>query len=307
MPLPFRLDHINLYLLEDADGWTLVDCGLNRPEVLTLWHEAISNSLNGKPITRIIVTHLHPDHIGLAHALQRLTGAPVFMSRQEWRLAQDVFHLPLTNAAWIERHYRRLGLEGDPLKTVANQAFGYRRMVKELPVDVHYLHEHEVLDIGQRRWHILFGSGHSPANICLWDESEKLLIAGDHILPSITSNINLLSVGPTNPLDEYLSSLRTFQELPCALLLPAHGLPIRHYHERIDELIRHHEQRLELLRSACREPRTAADCVPILFGGNLPEHQYFFAIGESASHLVYLSEHGNLNMQGEFPWRFSCI
>jgi glyoxylase-like metal-dependent hydrolase (beta-lactamase superfamily II) len=305
MPLPFRLNHINLYLLEDSDGWTLVDCGLNRPEVLTLWQEVLAGGLGGKPITRIVVTHLHPDHIGLANALQRLTGAPVFMTRREWRLAQDVFNLPLTNAAWIERHYRRLGLEGESLQAVASQASGYRRLVKELPADIHYLHEHETLDIGGRHWRILFGSGHSPASACLWDESDRILIAGDHILPTITSNINLLSVGPTNPLDEYLTSLRTFRALPCALLLPAHGSPVARYHERIEELIRHHEQRLDLLRAACREPRTAADCVPILFSGNLPVHQYFFAIGESASHLVYLSEHGNLRIDGEFPWRFA--
>ena len=307
MPLPFRLNHINLYLLEDSDSWTLVDCGLNQSEGLSLWREVLAERLGGKPITRIVVTHLHPDHIGLARALQGLTGAPVCMTRREWRLAQDVFNLPLTNATWIEQHYRRLGLEGEPLQAVVRQASAYRRLVKELPTDVHYLHEHETLDIGGRRWRILFGSGHSPASACLWDESDRLLIAGDHILPSITSNINLLSVGPTNPLDEYLTSLRTFRALPCALLLPAHGSPVVSYNERIEELIRHHEERLNLLRAACQEPRTAADCVPILFNGNLPVHQYFFAIGESASHLVYLSEHGNLRMEGEFPWRFAMV
>jgi len=132
-----------------------------------------------------------------------------------------------------------------------------------------------------------------------------MLIAGDHVLPDITSNVNLLTVGPRNPLDDYLTSLHTFRELPCRQLLPAHGAPAGRYHERIDELIEHHELRLERLRQACREqPRTAADCVPLLFKQDLPDHQYFFAIGEAAAHLVYLQEHGQLRREGEATWRF---
>jgi glyoxylase-like metal-dependent hydrolase (beta-lactamase superfamily II) len=306
MPLPFRLDHINLYLLEDVDGWTVVDCGLNTPESAAVWQSVLDEFLRGKPVTRVIVTHLHPDHIGMAQWLHEHTGAPVFMTRNEWKLANDVFNLPVSNAAWIEAHYRRLGLEGESLRTTAKQASGYRRLVKVLPAQVRFLHEHETLDIGKRRWRILFGAGHSPACACLWDETDRLLIAGDHVLPTITSNINLLSVGPSNPLDDYLTSLTTFRELPCAVLLPAHGPPTAQYRERIDVLIRHHQQRLDILRSACNEPRTAADCVPMLFESQLPAHQYFFAIGESASHLVYLMEHGQLRCEGELPWRFAA-
>ena len=305
MPLPFRLDHINLYLLEDAAGWTVIDCGLNRPEVMSIWEGLLSSWFQRKPLQRIVVTHLHPDHIGLASWLQQKTGAPVFMTPREWRLARDVFNLPIANATWIENHYRRLGLEGDRLLAIAKQATSYRRLVKVLPEQVQLLHEHETLDIGSRRWRVLFGAGHSPASACLWDESERLLIAGDHVLPTITSNINLLSVGPSNPLDDYLTSLATFRQLPCALLLPAHGSPTARYRERIDELIDHHQQRLNVLRKACSEPRTAADCVTLLFATSLPDHQYFFAIGESASHLMYLREHGEVHMDGEFPWRFA--
>jgi glyoxylase-like metal-dependent hydrolase (beta-lactamase superfamily II) len=220
-------------------------------------------------------------------------------------MAQDVFNLPVANAAWIENHYRRLGLEGERLLAIAKQATGYRRLVKVLPERVRFLYEHETLDIGKRQWRILFGAGHSPASACLWDESERLLISGDHVLPTITSNINLLSVGPSNPLDDYLTSLITFRGLPCATLLPAHGTPTSRYRERIDELIGHHQHRLDVLRKACSEPRTAADCVGLLFASNLPDHQYFFAIGESASHLMYLRDHGEVQMDGEFPWKFA--
>jgi glyoxylase-like metal-dependent hydrolase (beta-lactamase superfamily II) len=304
MPLPFRLDHINLYLLEDTSGWTLVDCGLNKSEVMALWDRLLGGFFTKKPLERIVVTHLHPDHVGLAAWLQERTGAPIYMTRGEWQLAQGVFNLPAKDPPAIEAHYQRLGLADAALRTTAQQASAYRRLVKTLPVTVRHLHEHESLTLGTRRWRILFGAGHSPCCACLWDETSGMLIAGDHVLPDITSNVNLLTIGPRNPLDDYLTSLHTFRELPCQLLLPAHGAPTSRYHARIGELIQHHQVRLERLREACQQPRTAADCVPLLFNPNLPDHQYFFAIGEAAAHLVYLHEHGQLRKEGESTWRF---
>jgi glyoxylase-like metal-dependent hydrolase (beta-lactamase superfamily II) len=304
MPLPFRLNHINLYLLEDPDGWTLVDCGLNTPETMAAWQNVLDNFLGGKPMQRIVVTHLHPDHIGLAHWLSERTGAPVCMTPLEWQFAQDLFALPLVDPQRLESHYRHLGLVDPYLQNTIRQAGGYRRLVKELPRKVSFLYEHEILDIGGRHWRILLGRGHSPACACLWDESEQLLLVGDHVLPSITPNINLQSIGPGNPLDDFLTSLGTFRNLPCDLALPAHGLPLKGFRERIDELLRHHAVRLDRLQSACTSPLTAAECLPVLFGGEIPEQQYHFAIGEAGAHLVYLAERGSLRQQGELPWRF---
>lgn len=304
MPLPFRLDHINLYLLEDPAGWTIVDCGLNTPDVMGVWESVFATYLRDKPVIRILITHLHPDHIGLANWLQKKTGAPVYMTALEWQQAYRVFNLPVADPPRIEAHYRRLGLVDGPLATMIKQAGAYRRMVKVLPEGVRFLHEHETLDIGGRRWRILLGHGHSPGCACLWDEAEQLLITGDHVLPKISSNINLLAVGPRNPLDEYLTSLSTFRSLPCSLFLPAHGVPRAKLDERIDQLLAHHAEHLERLHAACEEPRTAADCVPLLFDSDLPDHQYFFAIGESAAHLVYLTEQGRLKREGEQSWRF---
>jgi glyoxylase-like metal-dependent hydrolase (beta-lactamase superfamily II) len=305
MPLPFRLNHINLYLLDDPAGWTIVDCGLNKPESMAVWESVFATLMRDKPVIRIIVTHLHPDHIGLAHWLHSKTRAPIFMTAPEWQQAQRVFHLPVLDPARIEAHYRRLGLTDEPLQTMIRQASSYRKLVKVLPEHVHYLHEHETLDIGGRRWRILLGHGHSPACACLWDETDQLLIVGDHVLPTISSNINLLAVGPHNPLDDYLTSLSTFRGLPCHLFLPAHGPRTSRLHARIDELIAHHSAHLERLYAACAEPRTAADCVPLLFGNDLPDHQFFFAIGESAAHLVYLTEQGRLKQDGDQSWQFA--
>jgi glyoxylase-like metal-dependent hydrolase (beta-lactamase superfamily II) len=304
MPLPFRLNHINLYLLDDPAGWTIVDCGLNTPESTAVWESVFAALMRDKPVIRIIVTHLHPDHIGLAHWLQAKTRAPIFMTSPEWQQAQRVFHLPVADPARLEAHYRRLGLRDAPLQTMIKQASAYRKLVKVLPEQVHYLHEHETLDIGGRRWRILLGHGHSPACACLWDEADQLLIVGDHVLPTISSNINLLAVGPRNPLDDYLTSLSTFRALPCHLFLPAHGPRTPRLHARIDELIAHHRTHLERLYAECTAPRSAADCVPLLFGPNLPDHQFFFAIGESAAHLVYLTEQGRLKREGDQSWRF---
>jgi glyoxylase-like metal-dependent hydrolase (beta-lactamase superfamily II) len=304
MPMPFRLDHINLYVLEDPEGWTLIDCGLNTPETMALWENALATHLSAKPVIRIVVTHLHPDHIGLANWLQQRTGAPVYMTKGEWQLAQDVFNLPLTDAPRLEKHYRSLGLQNDVLSSTVRQASAYRKLVKVLPERVMPLHEHETLEIGGRSWRILLGRGHSPACATLWDESEQLLIVGDHVLPSITPNINLLTVGPSNPLDDFLSSLGTFRSLPCTFVMPAHGAPISQFRERIDELIGHHSARLERLQHACATPLTAAECVPLLFKTDLPSHQYFFAVGESAAHLVYLTERGSLKREGDVTWKF---
>jgi len=306
MPMPFRLNHINLYLLEDAEGWTLVDCGLNTPESKAVWEHVLATFLSRRPLIRIVVTHLHPDHIGCAQWLHEKTGAQICMTPGEWRLAREVFHLPVANPRRIEDHYRLLGLEDVRLTEMIKLAAGYRKMVKVLPENVSYLHEHETLDIGGRHWRILFGHGHSPACACLWDEAEQLLIVGDHVLPTISPNVNLLSVGPSNPLDDYLTSLGTFRNLPCSLVMPAHGTPSSRFRERIDELIHHHTERLHLLESACsREARTAAECVPLLFAQELHKAQPFFALGESAAHLVYLAERGSLKKEGEHTWTFA--
>jgi len=252
------------------------------------------------------VTHLHPDHIGCAQWLHEKSGARIYMTREEWRLAQEVFHVPVDDPRRIEEHYRRLGLEGVDLTEMIRLAARYRKLVKALPERITHLHEHETLDIGGRKWRILLGHGHSPACACLWDEAEHLLIVGDHVLPSISPNVNLLSVGPSNPLDDYLTSLGTFRNLPCSLLMPAHGMPSTRFRERIDELIAHHTVRLELLQSACtREPRTAAECVPLLFSPQRHRAQPFFALGEAAAHLVYLAERGSLSKEGEPVWKFA--
>lgn len=306
MPMPFRLNHINLYLIEDAHGWTIIDCGLNNDETKAVWEEVFSGFLADKPVVRIIVTHLHPDHIGLAEWLRKKTGAPVYMSELEHELAELVFNLPIDDPAHIISFYKNLGVEGARLDSLLVQSSNYRELVKTLPQEVEYLEDGDVLTIAGREWDIRIGKGHSPACVCLWSSDLAAMIVGDHILPSISPNIGLLSVGPDDPLGDYLSSLREFRSIPCQTYLPSHGFPETSYGERIDDLLSHHSTHLLNLESLLAEPHRVIDCVPHMFRSDLPDHQFYFAVGETASHLIYLESQGRLTRSGnDDVWLFS--
>jgi glyoxylase-like metal-dependent hydrolase (beta-lactamase superfamily II) len=304
MPLPFRLNHINLYLLEDTQGWTLVDCGLNTPETIAIWENLFGTFFRYKPVTRIFVTHLHPDHIGLADWLHKKTGSPVLITGGEWGLANELFYLPETDPRVIKCHYMQLGFQGDVLEILVKQASGYKRMVKTLPQQVETVRGGQGLKIGSRCWEIRIGRGHSPECACLWNDQDKILIVGDHVLPKISPNINMLCVGPRNPLEEYLQSLDDFRDLSCKILLPAHGLPIRKFRERVVELQEHHHRQLNKLAISCVQPSTVADCMPYLFNAELPDHQLYFAAGETAAHLTYLAAKGRMKKEGDDLWKF---
>ena len=304
MPLPFRLDHINLYILDDPAGWTLVDSGLHTDDTMRLWEHLFATFLRDKPVLQIIVTHLHPDHIGLGEWLRVRTGAPLYMTAGEWHMARETFDLPVVDPERLWHHYEQLGVTANGLGAMVRQASSFRRLIQTLPTAVENLHDKDVLTLGGRRWQVRVGRGHSPECACLWDEVDGVLIAGDHVLPSISPNINLLASGPRDPLADYLASLRTFAELPCRLLLPAHGMPGVNYGVRIQELQTHHERHLDRLERFCEMPRSAMDCVPQLFSPGLPDHQMYFAIGESAAHLTYLAGQGRLCRKGDRPWTF---
>ena len=304
MPLPFRLDHINLYLIEDQYGWTIVDCGLNSDETVACWEGVLSGLLSTKPVQRIIVTHLHPDHIGLAAWLSSRCHAPVYMSSGEWGLARKVFDLPEKEPEKLLVHYRRMGLDGDILKSMVTQASTYRKLIKKLPDEVNLVSQGEAWTIGGRKWEVKIGRGHSPECICLWNQETKTLIAGDHVLPSISPNVSLLSVGPENPLHDYLASLNEFIALNCETYLPAHGLPCEEWGTRISDLVAHHGAQINLLGEFCQTPRSVHECAREMFGDELPPHQMYFALGEAAAHLVYMVSIGRMELQGDLPWKF---
>lgn len=307
LPLPFALDHINVWLLADGDGWTLVDTGIGYAKIQPIWQQLFDTALEGRPLRRIVVTHYHPDHVGQAAWLSRQFDAPVCMAEEEFALARR-----LLNAS-DEEHGARVaemmaanGLEGELLDGLRRRGNGYRRMVPTLPASVTVLGDGDVLEIGERRWRMIVGRGHSPEHLCLASESGDLLISGDQVLPRITSNISMHSGQEhLDPLGQYLDSLARLSALPESIrVLPSHGRVFEGLHQRLQVLMSHHQEHLEHLLEACASPQSAADVLPVLFRRELDGHSILFAMGESIAHLHHLHVQGKLRRLDGPPFRY---
>jgi glyoxylase-like metal-dependent hydrolase (beta-lactamase superfamily II) len=292
MPLPFALDHINLWLLEERDGWVIVDSGLNTEETKRLWDEILGQALGGKPVKRLIVTHFHPDHMGLAGWLSEKLKVPLWCTETEWLFARmlclDDTQEFVANAL---EFYRRTGADETTRAIFAGRGNPYRQRVSPVPNRFHRLSDGTTIGIGGHDWRVIVGRGHAPEHACLYSPDLDVMIAGDQVLPKISPNVSLWPQEPEgDPLALYLASLEKLKhEVPVsALVLPSHGLPFHGLHTRIDQLARHHDDRLAELEVACTEPRTCAEIVPVLFRRKLDAHQLGFAIGETLAHLHYL-------------------
>jgi glyoxylase-like metal-dependent hydrolase (beta-lactamase superfamily II) len=297
MPLPFRLNHINLYLLEDTDGWILIDTGLNSDKTRELWESFLSSGFFQKPIYRIILTHLHPDHIGMSGWLSERLDVPVFISRGDWNMAQFLWANDSEAAQILYSDYwRSFGVEMPLLGDLLETRLHYKKLVKRLPEDVHFLEPGSTLRINGQTWNLLAMPGHSPEHICLWNPAQKILISGDHVLPTITPNISLHPTGLTNPLEDYLLSLEKLLDLDCEYYLPAHGPISSNLHERVKEIIQHHQEKFVLIMNNTETPISVAEAVPILFSKELPAHQLMFAYAETAAHLICLANRNFLRL-----------
>ena len=289
-PLPFALDHINLWLLEDHQGWTVVDTGLGVRASQKIWKQILAEQLDGKSLTRVIVTHYHPDHLGLAGWLEKETGAQVWISRGEWALANVICDSAETDT--IQRIHTFLGshgLSGDDLEKVAGKGNGFRRVVQPLPAHPGFLSAGDSISINGERWVVHVGNGHSPEHVCLYREKDHVLISGDQVLPTISSNLNVRAAEPdADPVTDFIDSLTALRDnLPDdTLVLPAHGLPFQGLRVRINALIHHHDEQLERVEIACRAtPSSAYEMLPVLFNRSLDVQQLMFAMGESIAHL----------------------
>ena len=300
MPLPFELDHINLWLLADGDGWTIVDCGFGGDTTRGLWRRIFASHLHGKPVTRIIITHFHPDHFGLAAWLAQEWEAPVLMSEPEFASAQawDAARDPFTREGHItlyQQHGLRFGADAKPLPRETL----FRRGVPDIPAQIVPLTDGQVLQIDGRAWRVVFGYGHSPEHAALCCDGLGVLIAGDMVLPRISTNVSVQPHLPdADPLGLFLDSLTRYAECDAGtLVLPSHGLPFYGLRERVKLLYQHHAARLDDLQRACDEPRTAAEAMRVLFKRALDTHQTLFAMGETLSHLNYLRGRGQLKRE----------
>ncbi len=309
MGLPFALDHINLWLLRDVDedgrpGWAIVDCGITDDATRAAWERIFEHGLEGLPVLRVIVTHMHPDHIGLAHWLTERWSSPerdcrLWISATDWNAArmasQSTTGFGGDDAA---RFFARHGLtDPDSLARVRARGNYYASMVPRVPQRFRRLMDGMPLRIGAHEWHCIVGYGHAPEHIALHCPALKLLISGDMVLPRISTNVSVIDIEPeANPLPLYLTSIDTLRALPAeTLVLPSHGKPFTGLHERIAQLRAHHDERFADVMAACAEaPKSAADLLGVLFRRKLDLHQTTFAMGESIAHLHALQSDGRL-------------
>ena len=296
MPLPYALNHINLWLVEDGDGqWCAVDTGMDMGEVKTHWLQLIAQY----PLSRQIVTHYHPDHLGLAAWLQEKTGAPMSMTQGEYLTAQ-AFANEIGNYSpqATGELFRQHGLSAERLAVLAQRGNAYKRAVPQIPPTYTVLREADTVRIGAHEWRVIIGHGHCPEHAALYCETLGVLIGGDMMLPSISTNVAVFAPNPDeDSLSDFLASIRRFTELPeDTLALPSHGRPFRGIHARVAALEKHHADRCADLVSACREqPHTAASLLPVLFQRDITDpHQTFFAMSEAIAHLNYLEQRGAL-------------
>ncbi len=303
MPLPISLDHINLWLLEESGGYALVDTGMATAAAREVWEQLASTALRDRPLTRILLTHLHPDHAGLAAWLQQRFGIPVW-----------------TSAATIDQ-LRILLLEPNPQTLAERLAFfaghgvesiedmraslgskGYRDSVAGVPQAARLMVDNDVTQIGTRAWRWLETGGHAHGHLCLHAaQPQSVLIAGDQVLPTISPNVGLTPLTPDpNPLATYLQSLQRLSALdPDTLVLPSHGRPFLGLAARATEIRLHHDRQFAKLLAACRNPLTAFQCLPFLYRRKQQGFHLFLAMGEALAHLEYLVYSGQFERQVE--------
>jgi glyoxylase-like metal-dependent hydrolase (beta-lactamase superfamily II) len=297
MPLPFALDHINLWLLADGESWTPIDCGYGDARTRALWQRHFSETLAGKPIGRVIATHCHPDHVGNAAWLGARWACAVAMPQAEYLTAHAISderggYGTAATAALFRLH----GLAEEHIAALEARGNQYRRGVPDLPLVYERLLAGDEIGIGLERWRIIPGYGHSPEHASLYCAAMEVLISGDMLLPRISTNISVWPVEPDgDPLGRFLASLERFAELPPGtLVLPSHGLPFFGIRDRVEQLRAHHADRLAELEAAASRPVTAAEILPVLFRRELDVQQRFFAMGEAIAHLNHLWHAGRL-------------
>ena len=311
MGLPFALNHINLWLLRDEEdtgkgvrqGWTVVDCGIDSEPTRAAWESVFTKHLQNFPILRVIATHCHPDHVGLAHWLCERWDAPLWMTAGEYAFARMMSaQLPGADGTAMFPHFRKHGLkDAAALEKLQTRKHYYASMVPAVPQAYRRMHDGETVQIGGRAWRVVTGFGHSPEHAALHCAQAGLLISGDMLLPRISTNVSVFAIEPeSDPVKLYLNSLEKFSGLRAdTLVLPSHGKPFRRLHVRIEQLRAHHAERLAEVEAACGTPQSAADIVPIMFKRPLDGHQLSFAIGEALAHLHALWYEGKLRRSVE--------
>lgn len=311
MGLPFALDHINLWLLRDrqpnaqgglVEGWTVVDCCIDSDTTRAQWEQVFAECLEGLPVLRVIATHMHPDHIGLAHWICERWQARLWISATDYQTARVAIYDRTSFGGEANADFYALhGMRDETfLQHVRTRVSYFSTLVPALPATFRRLMDGGMVNIGGRGWRCISGYGHAPEHIALYCEELGVLLSGDMVLPRISTNVSVHATEPeADSLRLFLTSLRRYVDLPAdTLVLPSHGKPFTGLHRRIGQLEDHHRDRLkDILEAASDRALSAADVLPILFKRPLDGHQMTFAMGEALAHLHYLWFGGQLERQ----------
>lgn len=286
LDLPFRLNHVNCFLAEGSDGYTVIDVGLHNKETVKRWEE----ELRGKEVTDLIITHYHPDHYGYAGGFQEKYGVNVSMTEVDAENGRVSWEDLLLSK--LEKYYALSGIPRPIGREMVNNTGEFIPRVTPYPTIQHYLEEGEKIILGKYEYEVIFTPGHSAGLVTFYNREKNVLLSTDHILPKITPNISYWYHGDPNPLASYFASLRKIEALEVDFVIPSHGKPFYDGHLRVLELMKHHEERLETLYGIIRNGCTVYEACEKLFNKTLTIHETRFAIGETLAHLEYLRLNG---------------
>lgn len=297
MPLPMKLDHVNVFAFDDPEGWTIVDTGFDSKRSRAIWESILSGPLGGRPVVRVIVTHHHPDHIGLAGYFQRHHGAELVTTRTAWLMARmlrlDEQERPVdeTLAFW-----RSAGMDRDIYeKRKEERPFNFADIVSELPLGFTRIKEGDTITFGGRTWDVRIGNGHAPEHATFWSRDDALVHGGDQLLATISPNLGVYATEPeADPVGEWLESCERLKQYarPDQLVLPGHKLPYTGLPTRMRQLIENHHSALRRLATFIEEPRTAVECFPAIFKRKIGDAEYGLALVEALAHLNHLYQIG---------------
>ncbi len=312
LPLPMKLDHVNAFVFRDDDGWTIVDTGFDTRRTRAIWTGLLAGPLAGHPVARVIVTHHHPDHVGLAGWFQRDHGAELITTRTAWLFARmlllDEQMVPVdeTLAYWRSAGMDRAVYE----ERKRTRPFNYVDIVADMPLGFRRIKEGSTLHFGGRDWEVRIGNGHAPEHATFWSRDCDLVIGGDQLLATISPNLGVYATEPeADPVGDWLDSCETLSGFADDrhLVLPGHKLPYTGLPRRMRQLIDNHHGALDRLCAVLAEPKTAVDCFPALYGRGIGDGEYGLALVEAMGHLNHLYHAGlvtrDRRSDGAFLWR----
>jgi len=302
LPLPMRLNHVNVYALDDGDGWCIIDTGFYSKRSIKVWETLLAGPLKAKPVTRVLVTHHHPDHIGMAGWFQKNHGAALWTTRTAW-LFSRMLVLDVQDGLVDETiaFYRSAGMSEDVLEGRLNERpFNFSDVVHPLPLGFKRIKEGDVLEIGKRRWDVRIGNGHAPEHATLWSIDDEIVIAGDQIIPGISSNLGVYATEPeADPVQDWLTSCEKFRAIARDdhFVLPGHKLPFTGLPDRLRQLIDNHHSALKRLLAHLDQSQSAGGCFQPLFKRSIGAGEYGLALVESVGHLNHLHQTGMVTRQ----------